>query len=107
MRSWSESAGYGWRVPRGEAGSDGEYGLCVVAVRSACGVGPSSENEQGRSVLRGGSKPRRNGWRQRFLRGEKILVMALSRVRIIRYRRNGGPGQDCLGFSSFAGARSF
>jgi hypothetical protein len=34
--AWSGSAGRGWRVPRGEAGGDGQIGQRVVAVRSGC-----------------------------------------------------------------------
>jgi hypothetical protein len=71
--TWPRGAGgrAGLRKVRGgSADGDGQNGLPVVAVRSGCAVGASSADEQGRSVLCGGSRQRRKGWRQRFFWGK-------------------------------------
>jgi hypothetical protein len=69
--------------------------VCVSppCVQSAL-LGPSSEDEQGTSVLRGESRQRRNGWRQRFW--GKPSQSHLRGVKIYRWRRNPVPGEGHL-----------
>jgi WD40 repeat protein len=57
--------------------------------------GSISRDEEGRSVLRGGSRQRRKGGGNVF--EGKILAIAPSGIRIDRWRRNRGSGEDHLG----------